>query len=77
MVETMIYTGNGADDRSIGGLGMSPEYVMVAGFHSHVFGRSAVHRFGTMSGDSTYSTSSTGDSQTNRIQALLSDGFQA
>ena len=64
------YTGNGADSRSISGVGLQPVWVITLGD-----GSDSVFRPGPAAGDSSYIMTGTG-SQTNRIQALEADGFQ-
>jgi type II secretory pathway pseudopilin PulG len=64
------YVGNGADNRSITGVGFQPIWVVTLGD-----GSDSVFRPGPAAGDSSYIMTGTG-SQTNRIQALAPDGFQ-
>lgn len=65
------YTGNGADNRSITGLGFQPEYVIVMPESAN----DVVHRSSTMTGDISFEFDLTG-SAANLIQALEADGFQ-
>ena len=70
-VVTGTYSGNGADNRNITGLGISPGFVWVKGASGNV----GSWRIDTVPGDlSLYWTSTTPTS--NRIQSLFSDGFQ-
>src|SRR3990172_7990664 len=65
------YSGNGADPRSIPGVGFSPEWVLVMSDGSGA----AVHRSESMSGDTSayFSAAANGS---NLIQALEANGFQ-
>jgi len=65
-----LYAGNGVDGRQIAGLGFAPDVVVVIGEVT-----SSVFRTSSMPGDATYGFG-LGSGQTNRIQALLSDGFE-
>jgi hypothetical protein len=64
------YTGNGNDNRAITGVGFQPEWVVTMGD-----GQQAWFRPGGISGDASYRVNNPG-SAVNRIQALLSDGFE-
>lgn len=69
-VQVGTYTGNGADNRNITGLGFDPDWVMtMANAEQDVF------RPGPAAGDASYLMNGT-NSVANRIQALVSDGFQ-
>ncbi len=70
-LKTGSYTGNGADDRGITGLGLAPAYVIVAGNSS----KSAYQRFGGEAGDASLSFSSSTETA-DRIQRFDPDGFQ-
>jgi len=65
------YVGDGADDRSIGGVGFQPEWVVVMSSG----GSRALHRSASMAGDTSnfFSASVSG---ANLIQALEPNGFQ-
>ena len=65
------YSGNGADNRSITGVGFQPDYVIVMPGSNNP----SVHRSSAMLGDIS-SYFSTTASATNIIQALEADGFQ-
>jgi hypothetical protein len=66
----LSYLGDGTDNRAIGGLNFQPDFVLVAGdAKGHPFWRT-----GTISGDKSLRLS--GGSKTNRLQALLADGFE-
>jgi hypothetical protein len=71
--DVLTYTGNGADDRSITGVGFLPEYVKVKsdGAATH----QGVHRSDTLSGDLTLFYQSQA-SVADYIQALEADGIQ-
>ncbi len=64
------YTGNGADNRNITGVGFQPDWVVSMGD-----GQADMFRPGPLTGDKSYAITGTG-SQANRLQALLVDGFQ-
>jgi hypothetical protein len=64
------YTGDDSDNRSIPGVGLQPNYVMV--FSEGGF--APVHRTSTMAGDVSYDFNTA--QLTDRIQALQGDGFQ-
>ena len=66
------YTGNGADARSVSGLGMWPYTMFVAGPGS---GRSPVARFASMIGDLS-APASADAALPNAIQAASNDGFE-
>ncbi|MEZ5384331.1 MAG: SdrD B-like domain-containing protein [Prosthecobacter sp.] len=68
---TGTYTGNGVDNRSITGVGFQPDVVIIKGASSV----SPVIRTSTMSGDASKLVTAN-SLVTNRIQSLLSDGFQ-
>ncbi|MCH7797182.1 MAG: right-handed parallel beta-helix repeat-containing protein [Planctomycetes bacterium] len=66
------YTGDGADNRSIAGVGFRPEYLIIKDYTTD---HQAVHRPASLAGDSTlWFTQRFND--TNLIQALEADGFQ-
>jgi hypothetical protein len=71
-VESGSYTGNGADNRNITGVGFQPDAVIVKASTNQI----SVMRTSTMAGDATKPLSGGTGLQTNRIQALQSDGFQ-
>jgi hypothetical protein len=64
------YTGNGADNRNISGVGFQPSWVITM-----ADGGEDVFRPGLLSGDASFTLSSTAQ-LSNRIQAVLPDGFQ-
>lgn len=64
------YTGDGVDDRSITGVGFSPNTVIIKGAGAN----SAAFRNASMSGDSSAQMENAGGA--NLTQALESDGFQ-
>jgi hypothetical protein len=65
------YTGDGQDDRAIGGAGFQPDIVIV----SCDCGRSSIIRTSTMSGDASKVFTNNGALQPDRIQSLDADGF--
>ncbi len=65
------YTGNGSDNRNITGLGLNPTFAWVKRSSTSVGG----WRNDAVSGDRTLYWDST-SSTTNRIQSLITDGFQ-
>ena len=65
-----MYTGNGADDRNIGGLGFPPDWVVTMGD-----GQEDEFKPSPLAGDAAYTMNGAG-SATNRIQALQATGFQ-
>ena len=71
LVSTGSYVGNGADNRSIAGIGFQPLVAWI----KRSDGQAAVWRPASLSGDSTLYWASTG-ATSNRIQALQADGFQ-
>ncbi len=64
------YVGNGADNRSITGVGFQPVWVVTLGD-----GNDSVFRPGPLSGDASFTMTGSA-SAANRIQALQADGFQ-
>jgi hypothetical protein len=74
LLDVGSYAGNGADPRSVTGVGFQPEYVMVRG-SSIATPRQGVHRPASLAGDSTLRFDATGNF-TNNIQTLQSDGFE-
>lgn len=68
------YGGTGADNRDYTGLNLQPGYVLIRA-NDAVTGRPSVHRPASLAGDSTLFFAGAA-SATNRVQALLSDGFQ-
>ncbi|HLG11132.1 MAG TPA: hypothetical protein VI876_05165, partial [Dehalococcoidia bacterium] len=64
------YVGNGADNRSIAGLGFRPEWVLTMGD-----GENSWFRPDGLAGDASYAITAN-NSAANRIQALETDGFQ-
>lgn len=73
LVKVGTYTGNGADSRSITGVGFQPDVVLIKGAGS----TELVMRTSTMSGDLTDDMGTTSTAfQANRVQALEADGFQ-
>ncbi len=66
------YTGTSGDNRNISGVGFQPDAVIIKGNAAQV----AVMRTSTMSGDATKPLSGATALNTDRIQALQSDGFQ-
>jgi hypothetical protein len=71
-VASGFYTGNGADNRNITGVGFQPSAVIVKTSTN----QEAVMRTSTMASDATKQLAGANGLQTNRIQALQSDGFQ-
>ncbi|MCH7798092.1 MAG: hypothetical protein IID28_06565, partial [Planctomycetes bacterium] len=65
------YSGNGADNRSIGGVGFQPDYVIVLSAGSH----NVLHHSSTMPADFSVRFSEQ-TMFTDRIQAFEPDGFQ-
>jgi hypothetical protein len=65
------YTGNGSDNRDITGVGFQPEYVLLQTYNG---GDQVIQRSDQMTGDN--SIDFYGALTANRIQSLLSDGFQ-
>ncbi len=69
-VQIGTYTGNGADNRNITGVGFDPDWVLtMANAEQDVF------RPGPIAGDNSFLMNGT-NSVANRIQSLISDGFQ-
>jgi len=67
-----VFTGNGADNRDITGIGFKPDFVILKNFNALV---SAVYNINESYGD--YSSFFVGAvNASNHIQLLLSDGFQ-
>ncbi len=64
------YAGNGADNRSISGVGFQPDWVVTMGD-----GEESWFRPSLLTGDASYRMEGQ-DDFTNRIQAIQSDGFQ-
>ncbi|MGA2286222.1 MAG: hypothetical protein ABSG55_08135 [Dehalococcoidia bacterium] len=64
------YVGNGADNRSISGVGFQPAWVVTLGD-----GNDSVFRPGPISGDASFLMTGTAKAA-NRIQAVEADGFQ-
>ena len=71
VIEVGSYTGNGADNRSITGVGFSPDWLNIRQAAS----RRGIHRPAALTGDSGQSFSATANAA-NTIQALQADGFQ-
>ena len=65
------YTGNGADNRSITGIGFAPDYVMLLPESTSP----PVHRSSAMPGEMTFGVDA-GIYATNTVQTLEADGFQ-
>lgn len=68
------YGGLGGDNRDYTGLNLQPGYVLIRA-NDAVTGRPSVHRPASLAGDNTLFFAGSA-SATNRVQALLSDGFQ-
>ena len=72
---TVLWTGNGSDDRNITGVGYQPDWVWIKcrsqAYHNYVFDslRGATKRIVTNSGDAETTKS-------NELQSFLTDGFQ-
>ena len=73
-IEADTYTGNGADNRNFTGVGFQPGYVLIRSGYT-AFAIPGQHRTASLSGDSTLHFDATANG-TNRIQSLLSNGFQ-
>jgi len=73
-IDAGSYTGDGADNRDIAGVGFQPEYVLLRG-EDTVTGRRGVHRPAALSGDSTLRFDPMFNAS-NQIQALQAGGFQ-
>jgi hypothetical protein len=73
-IEADTYTGNGADNRDFTGVGFQPGYVLIRSGYT-AFAIPGQHRPASLSGDSTLHFDATANG-TNRIQSLLSNGFQ-
>jgi hypothetical protein len=71
-VASGTYTGNGTDNRNITGAGFQPDAVIVKSSTA----QEAVMRTSTMTGDATKQLAGSNTLQSNRIQALQSNGFQ-
>lgn len=71
VIEVGSYTGNGADNRNIAGVGFSPDWLNVR----QAANRRGIHRPAALTGDAGQSFSATANAA-NTIQALLADGFQ-
>jgi hypothetical protein len=74
VLDVGAYTGNGADNRSITGVGFQPQYVTVRA-NDTATARTGVHRPATLAGDSSLHHTATAN-LANAIQALQSGGFQ-
>ncbi len=68
------YVGDSNDNRSIGGVGFQPDYVIIFGETGDANGE-AYQRFSSMVGDTSITFSTDGPTS-NRIQAFEADGFQ-
>jgi hypothetical protein len=73
-IEADTYNGNGADNRNFTGVGFQPGYVMIRSGDA-VTARPGQHRTSVLSGDATLQFDATANAG-NRIQSLLSNGFQ-
>jgi predicted ribosomally synthesized peptide with SipW-like signal peptide len=73
-IEADSYTGTGGDDRNFTLVGFEPGYVMIRSGDTAT-ARRGHHRMASMSGDDTHYFDNFA-SATNRIQALLANGFQ-
>lgn len=73
-IDTGTYTGNGADNRSIPGVGFQPEYV-IARANDIANARRGVHRSKHLTGDATLNFTNVANGA-NLVQALQPDGFQ-
>lgn len=73
IVDVGSYTGSGADNRNLTGVGLSPAYVLLRG--SDATPRPAVQRPSSLAGDSSMRFDATTNAN-NQIQSLLADGFQ-
>jgi hypothetical protein len=69
------YTGNASDNRSITGVGLQPDYMIVKSSTTGSTADRAVHRPSSLSGDSTLHFAAVANFA-NGIQALEADGFQ-
>lgn len=69
-VQIGTYTGDGADNRNITGVGFDPDWVVTMGN-----GEQDVFRPGPIAGDASFLMNGT-NSIADRIQALIADGFQ-
>jgi hypothetical protein len=69
-VQIGTYTGNASDNRNITGVGFQPDWVITMADNEQ-----DVFRPGPVSGDASYLMNGAG-STTNKIQAMLADGFQ-
>jgi hypothetical protein len=70
-VKAGTYTGNGADNRNISGVGFQPDFVLVKGGSSSAFFSSA-----SSPADKSKGAVSASTMNANQIQAFQSDGFQ-
>lgn len=68
------YTGNGADNRALSGVGFQPQYVAVRAGDTAT-SRAGVQRPASLAGDSSQLYTATANAS-NRIQLLAADGFQ-
>ncbi len=73
IIQQSTYTGDGADNRSITGVGFQPTWVFLQGASGTA--RVGVHRPSSLSGDSAHFFDGTANAA-DRIQALQADGFQ-
>ena len=74
-IKTGSYSGDGNDNRNIGGVGFQPDYLMVRANHTQATGKEGAHRPASLTGDN--SLPFDGSSVTsNQIQAFQPDGFQ-
>ena len=69
-VKVGTYTGDGADNRNITGVGFQPDWVITMGDGEQDYFRPAL-----LGGDASFTMTGTGTA-TNRIQSILADGFQ-
>ena len=70
-VDVGSYAGDGADNRSITGVGFQPDYVAVMSGGD----KKGVHRFSSQTGDSSFEFNAS-DEKSDFIQAMETDGFQ-
>jgi hypothetical protein len=73
-IEAGTYSGTGGDNRNFTGVGFQPGYALIRSGDT-VTARAGQHRTSSLSGDSTLQFDNVANA-TNRIQSLLSNGFQ-
>lgn len=73
--KTGTYTGNGADDRHITGVGFRPKFVLIKGDTTTASTGGGIAYIDSMTADNSFDMESGGSLTSNRIQSVTSDGF--